>query len=121
MLWCMYWLNYLDRNAITLARLNNLEAMLDLSDNGEQPTCQHEQQITDMSVCTEYLACVSICFGGYVLGQIPSNMVLTRVRPSQYMVGLETAVTCGDMLIVFAIGYHDGTLGCCQCFDSCCG
>ncbi|KAL2210566.1 major facilitator superfamily transporter [Sarocladium strictum] len=66
MLWSMYWLNYLDRNAITLARLNNLEEMLSLSDN-------------------EYLACVSICFGGYVLGQIPSNMILTRVRPSQYM------------------------------------
>lgn len=30
MLWVMYWLNYLDRNAIVLARLNNLEKDLNL-------------------------------------------------------------------------------------------
>jgi hypothetical protein len=30
MLWSMYWLNYLDRNAIALARLNNLEKDLNL-------------------------------------------------------------------------------------------
>lgn len=28
---------------------------------------------------------VSILFVGYLLGQIPSNMLLTRVRPSFYM------------------------------------
>lgn len=31
MLWSMYWLNYLDRNAIALARLNDLEADLNLT------------------------------------------------------------------------------------------
>lgn len=31
MLWSMYWLNYLDRNAIALARLNDLEEDLNLS------------------------------------------------------------------------------------------
>jgi hypothetical protein len=117
----MYWLNYLDRNAITLARLNNLEEMLSLSDNGENPDSQYNEPITDTSVCTEYLACVSICFGGYVLGQIPSNMILTRVRPSQYMVGLGTALKRGVMLIVLVVGYHDGTLGYRQRLDSCCG
>jgi hypothetical protein len=30
MLWSMYWLNYLDRNAIALARLNDLEEDLNL-------------------------------------------------------------------------------------------
>ncbi len=30
MLWSMYWLNYLDRNAIALARLNKLEDDLGL-------------------------------------------------------------------------------------------
>jgi hypothetical protein len=30
MLWSMYWLNYLDRNAIALARLNDLEDDLKL-------------------------------------------------------------------------------------------
>ncbi|KAL2209429.1 major facilitator superfamily transporter [Sarocladium strictum] len=66
MLWSMYWLNYLDRNAIALARLNSLEADLSLSD-------------------TQYQTCVSILFVGYILGQLPSNMVLTKTRPSRYM------------------------------------
>ncbi|KAF4971968.1 hypothetical protein FZEAL_9706 [Fusarium zealandicum] len=35
MLWSMYWLNYLDRNAIALARLNDLEEDLNLKDTGE--------------------------------------------------------------------------------------
>lgn len=67
-LWIMYWLNYLDRNAIALARLNDLEEDLGLSS-------------------TQYQTCVSILFVGYLLGQIPSNMILTRVRPSYYMSG----------------------------------
>lgn len=62
----MYWLNYLDRNAIALARLNNLEEDLNLSSS-------------------QYQTCVSILFVGYILGQIPSNMLITRVRPSYYM------------------------------------
>ncbi|THX44383.1 major facilitator superfamily transporter [Aureobasidium pullulans] len=66
MLWSMYWLNYLDRNAIALARLNSLEEDLKLT-------------------ATQYLTCVSILFVGYLLGQIPSNMLLTRIRPSHYM------------------------------------
>lgn len=66
MLWSMYWLNYLDRNAIALARLNDLEEDLNLNS-------------------TQYQTCVSILFVGYLLGQIPSNMFLTRTRPSRYM------------------------------------
>ncbi|KAK0662347.1 putative transporter C11D3.18C [Lasiodiplodia hormozganensis] len=66
MLWSMYWLNYLDRNAIALARLNDLEEDLNLTG-------------------TQYQTCVSILFVGYLLGQVPSNMFLTRTRPSWYM------------------------------------
>lgn len=66
MLWIMYWLNYLDRNAIALARLNNLEKDLKLTD-------------------TQYQTCVSILFVGYILGTIPSNMFINRTRPSRYM------------------------------------
>lgn len=66
MLWLMYWLNYLDRNAITLARINGLEKQLGLSS-------------------TQYQTCISILFVGYILGQLPSNMIMTRVRPSWYM------------------------------------
>jgi hypothetical protein len=35
MLWSMYWLNYLDRNAIALARLNDLEEDLKLKGTGK--------------------------------------------------------------------------------------
>jgi MFS family permease len=66
MLWSMYWLNYLDRNAIALARIDDLEEDLNLTS-------------------TQYQTCVSILFVGYLLGQIPSNMFLNRTRPSRYM------------------------------------
>lgn len=75
MLWSMYWLNYLDRNAIALARLNTLEEDLKLTG-------------------TQYQTCVSILFVGYILGQVPSNMFLTRTRPSRYM---------GIMMMLWAI------------------
>ncbi|KAK1493231.1 major facilitator superfamily transporter [Colletotrichum tamarilloi] len=65
-LWFIYWLNYLDRNAIALARLNTLEEDLNLTS-------------------TEYQTCVSILFVGYVIVGIPANMVVTRVRPSLWM------------------------------------
>ncbi|KAM5354770.1 hypothetical protein ACJ41O_001416 [Fusarium nematophilum] len=65
-LWFMYLFNYLDRNAIVNARLNGLEEDLGLEG-------------------TQYNTCVSILFVGYISGQIPSNMILNRVRPSIYM------------------------------------
>ncbi|KAK5721323.1 hypothetical protein LTR17_014693 [Elasticomyces elasticus] len=68
MLWSMYWLNYLDRNAIALARLSTLEDDLKLTGS-------------------QYQTCVSILFVGYILGQVPSNMLITRIRPSWYMSG----------------------------------
>lgn len=36
-------------------------------------------------VGTQYQTCVSILFVGYLLGQIPSNMLLNRIRPSRFM------------------------------------
>ncbi|KAH6675116.1 major facilitator superfamily domain-containing protein [Halenospora varia] len=65
-LWLMYWLNYLDRNAIALAKLDHIERDLNLT-------------------ATQYSTCVSILFVGYILGGIPSNMLITRIRPSWYM------------------------------------
>lgn len=62
----MYWLNYLDRNAIALARLSSLESDTNLTGS-------------------QYQTCVSILFVGYILGQVPSNMLITRLRPSYYM------------------------------------
>jgi hypothetical protein len=51
----MYWLNYLDRNAIALAKLNGIQEDLNLSGS-------------------QYQTCVSILFVGYILGQIPSTL-----------------------------------------------
>ncbi|CAI0652751.1 unnamed protein product, partial [Colletotrichum noveboracense] len=53
-LWVMYWFNYLDRNAITVARLDGMDEELNMTS-------------------TEYQTCVSILFVGYILGQIPSR------------------------------------------------
>lgn len=53
-LWLMYWFNYLDRNAITVARLDGMEKDLNLTS-------------------TQYQTCVSILFVGYILGQIPAS------------------------------------------------
>ncbi|KAF4764269.1 hypothetical protein N7455_010892 [Penicillium solitum] len=69
-LWAMYFLNYIDRNAIANARLNDLEKDLGL-------------------VGTQYNTCISILFVGYLLMQIPSNMLMSskKFRPSLYMSG----------------------------------
>ncbi|UQC91584.1 major facilitator superfamily transporter [Colletotrichum lupini] len=58
--------DYVDRNAIAQARLNNLEKDLGMSG-------------------TEFNTTVSILFVGYVLMQIPSNMLITRIQPGMYM------------------------------------
>ncbi|KIW12764.1 hypothetical protein PV08_07950 [Exophiala spinifera] len=110
----MYWLNYLDRNAIALARLNDLEEDLNLTS-------------------TQYQTCVSILFVGYILGQVPSNMLLTRVKPSYYMSGCMalwavvstlTAISknfTGLLLTRFFLGiteapYYPGALFLLSCF-----
>ena len=59
-------LNYLDRNALASARVQGLEK--DLGLKGDQ-----------------FNIAVSILFAGYILGQIPSNLILSRVRPSIYL------------------------------------
>ncbi|KAF9697963.1 hypothetical protein EKO04_003975 [Ascochyta lentis] len=64
-LFCMYFLNRLDQNAIANARLNGLEK--DLGLRGSQ-----------------YNTCISILYVGYLFAQIPSNMLMSskKVRPS---------------------------------------
>lgn len=67
MLCLMYFMNYLDRNNLAQARLNNIEE--DLGMKG-----------------TDFNTTISILFVGYMLMQVPSNMMITRVkRPSWYM------------------------------------
>ncbi|KAB8229881.1 hypothetical protein BDV23DRAFT_178995 [Aspergillus alliaceus] len=59
----MHLLNILDRNNLSQARLDTLEK--DLGVQG-----------------TDYNLATSILFVGYLLTQLPSNLLLTRVRPS---------------------------------------
>ncbi|KAL2061443.1 hypothetical protein VTL71DRAFT_7716 [Oculimacula yallundae] len=65
-LWIMYFFNLLDRNALFNAKLNTLDADLGLQG-------------------TQYNTLVGILNVGYIAGQIPSNMIINRVRPSLYM------------------------------------
>ncbi|KAK9475922.1 major facilitator superfamily domain-containing protein [Lipomyces japonicus] len=67
----MYLLNFLDRSNLAQARLGTLQQ--DLNMHG-----------------TDYNLATSILFVGYLLMQLPSNLLLTRVRPSVY---LATAMT----------------------------
>ncbi|GAA6004505.1 hypothetical protein JCM10207_000757 [Rhodosporidiobolus poonsookiae] len=59
-------LNYLDRNALASARVQGIEA--DLGMHG-----------------TQFNTAISLLFVGYIVGQIPSNMILARSRPSVYL------------------------------------
>lgn len=59
-------MNYLDRNNIATARLGNFEADIGL-------------------VGTQYNTIISIFFVGYILTQIPTNMILDKVRPSIFL------------------------------------
>ncbi|KAI8959551.1 MFS general substrate transporter [Daldinia sp. FL1419] len=66
MLTLMYMLNFLDRNNLAQARLGTLED--DLGMKG-----------TDFNLAT------SILFVGYIIMQLPSNLLITRVSPSVYL------------------------------------
>lgn len=59
--------SYLDRNALPNARIQGIEE--DLGLKGDQ-----------------FNTAISVLFAGYIALQIPSNMLLTRVRPSIYLV-----------------------------------
>ncbi|KAI0145465.1 major facilitator superfamily transporter [Xylariaceae sp. FL1272] len=68
----MYILNYVDRNALPQARIQGLEEDLGL-------------------VGVEYNIVLSVTFIGYILGQVPSNMLLSMTRPSLYLSGVMIA------------------------------
>ncbi|GME28486.1 hypothetical protein GTA08_BOTSDO11249 [Neofusicoccum parvum] len=61
-------LNYLDRNALANARVQGIEESLGLKGS-------------------QFNTAISVLFAGYLALQIPSNLILTRVRPSLYLPG----------------------------------
>ncbi|KAI1338478.1 major facilitator superfamily domain-containing protein [Xylariaceae sp. FL0016] len=62
----MYFFNFVDRGALAQARLDNFEDNLGMKDD-------------------DFNVAVSILTVGYILMQVPSNMLLTRLRPSIYL------------------------------------
>ncbi|KAI1346330.1 MFS transporter-like protein [Xylaria sp. FL0043] len=86
-LWLMYFLNFLDRNAIVNGKLNHIDKDLGL-------------------VGSEYNTCVSIFFVGYITGQVPSNMLVTRVKPSWYLAGWMLAWAIVSTLNCLVKDYH---------------
>ncbi|TPX15851.1 uncharacterized protein E0L32_000185 [Thyridium curvatum] len=63
----MYIMNYLDRNAIAAAKISGIVEDLRLTDS-------------------QFQTCVSILFVGYILMQVPSNLVLNKIgRPAIYL------------------------------------
>src|SRR5687768_13545147 len=65
-LWILYMFNYLNRTNIAQARLNTFNQDLNLKDG-------------------DYQTAVAILTVGYMLAQLPSNMLITRVRPNIYL------------------------------------
>ncbi|CAO2651199.1 Nn.00g094960.m01.CDS01 [Neocucurbitaria sp. VM-36] len=66
-LWILYMFNYLNRTNIAQARLDDdFEATLNLGN-------------------TDYATAVALLTVGYMLAQLPSNMLITRVRPALYL------------------------------------
>ncbi|KAF3811021.1 hypothetical protein GCG54_00010357 [Colletotrichum gloeosporioides] len=66
-LWILYMFNYLNRTNIAQARLDDdFEATLKLGN-------------------TDYSTAVALLTVGYMLAQLPSNMLITRVRPAVYL------------------------------------
>lgn len=63
-------ISYLDRNALANARVQGIEESLGLKGS-------------------QFNTAISVLFAGYLALQIPSNLILTRVRPSLYLVRLQ--------------------------------
>ncbi|CAG8919493.1 unnamed protein product [Penicillium salamii] len=65
-LFLLFIFNILDRSNIANARLGGMQEDLGLSES-------------------QYQTAVAIMFVGYLLGQVPSNIILTRLKPSRYI------------------------------------
>lgn len=83
-LWILCFMNIFNRQAISVARLDSLEDDLGIND-------------------TQFSTAVSVHYASYILGQIPSNLLLTRVRPAWYICGAMALTSISTMLNVFVV------------------
>ncbi|KAF3769746.1 MFS general substrate transporter [Cryphonectria parasitica EP155] len=65
-IWCMYLLSYMDRTNIGNAKTSGMATDLGLGSN-------------------EYSMALTVFFIGYVVCEVPSNMILARTRPSIFL------------------------------------
>ncbi|KAJ5650990.1 uncharacterized protein N7484_004713 [Penicillium longicatenatum] len=65
-IWVMYLLSYMDRTNIANAKVSGMEVDLNLTSN-------------------EYSVALVVYFVGYVVFEVPSNLVLARTRPSIFL------------------------------------
>ncbi|KAI8458023.1 major facilitator superfamily domain-containing protein [Phakopsora pachyrhizi] len=78
----MYLLNHLDRSSIANARVGGMAEDLNLSSS-------------------DYSILVLIFSVGYVIAEIPSNMILTRVRPSIFLPSI--MIIWGTTVVLFSL------------------
>lgn len=98
MLWSMYWLNYLDRNAIALARLNDLEEDLNLTST---------RKLYFPTLASQFLNLITI-----QLFRIPNMRLHPLLRLPYRWHSFQHVL---DPHTPFSLhGYHDDALGCCQ-------
>ncbi|KAF1966538.1 MFS general substrate transporter [Bimuria novae-zelandiae CBS 107.79] len=78
MMWLMYLLSYMDRTNIGNAKIAGMQADLSLTSS-------------------QYSICLVVFFVTYVVFEVPSNMLIVRIRPSIYLPAIMTvwgALTC---------------------------
>ncbi|EHA26635.1 hypothetical protein ASPNIDRAFT_134002 [Aspergillus niger ATCC 1015] len=77
-IWIMYLLSYMDRTNIGNAKISGMQADLDLTSG-------------------QYSIALVVFFIGYVVFEVPSNLVLSHTRPSLFLTGIMViwgALTC---------------------------
>lgn len=84
MIWVMYLFNYLDRNNIAYDK-SPLALRHTLTDDLTRQAKLNDFEDDLGLVGEQFNVAVSILNVGYMLMQLPSNMILTLVRPSLYM------------------------------------
>lgn len=81
-LWLFVFLNNFQRQAISVARLDGMDKELGFTG-------------------TQFSDSVAIHYVGSILGQVPANLLLTRVRPSFGLVGV--FLSCSILTILMAV------------------
>jgi sugar phosphate permease len=89
----LYLLSYLDRVNIGQAKIDGLLESLKLTSN-------------------QYNACLSVFFATYVIFEVPSNLIIKRLRPSRWIP--MTMITWGIIMTLMGLTNSYGSLLACR-------